>query len=196
MGKDYYIITTPAVEYPITLAEAKAACRITTTAEDDLISALIIAATAKLEEYTNRVFVERSFTGFFECLECSKFEKGYFLAIRRAPLQSVSSVELTENEILAAVSSDYYDLKETPSFARIVFNGEGSFSPDRIPYPWQVDFVAGHGDAVDVPELIKMAIKQYVCFLYRNRGDCADAPGMPDTVKAIADEWRIVNTYG
>lgn len=196
MGIDYYEITTPAAELPVTLIEAKAACKITHSVEDALITALIGAATAKLEDYTNLLFIERSITGYFASLACSKFEKGLFLTIRRAPLIAVASVEVTENNLQTLIDADEYDLKKTVAFSRIVFNGEGSYSPDLIPYPWQIDFTAGFGDATEVPESIKSMIKQYVCFLYFNRGDCGDAPAMPEMVKMMADEWRIVNTYG
>lgn len=196
MGIDLYEVTTPPAEYPVTLAEAKEACRITHSAEDDLITALIQAATLKLETYTNRIFIERSITGYFQSLACSKWEKNLFLMIRRAPLISVDTVEVTENDAQTSVTTDEYDVKVTAAFPRIIFNGEGSYSPDRIPYPWQVEFQAGYGAAADVPEAIKLIIMQFVCFLYRNRGDCADAPAMPQTVKAFADEYRILNTFG
>lgn len=196
MGMDYYEIVDGPAELPITLDEAKAACRITHDAEDVLISALIGAATFKLEDYTNLCFVERSYLGFFEGLACSKFEKGLFLTTRRAPLIQVDSVNVTENSLQTLVGADQYNIKKTAGFPRIVFNGEGSYFPDLIPYPWQVEFQAGFGDAAAVPETIKMMIKQFVCFLYGNRGDCGDAPAMPDVVKMMADEWRIVNTYG
>lgn len=195
MGLDRYEVTTPAAEYPVTLAEVKAACKITHSAEDDLISQLIIAATNKLEMYTNRVFVERSFTGYFETRECSVWEKGLYFAIRRAPLQSVSQVQVYEDESQNTVSADDYNIKETPGFSRIIFDSDAYYSPNRMPYPWSVDFIAGYGEAADVPDTIKMMIMQYVCFLYTNRGDCVVAK-MPEMVKALADEYRILNSFG
>ena len=199
MGNDRYDVIIPVAEDPVTLAEAKAWCKITHSSEDTLITALIKSATAKLELYTNRVFVERTFTGFFSHLECSKFEKGLYLALRRAPLLSVSTIEVTEDDSQVTVSTDDYNVKETAAFSRVIFS-EINNSPDVIPYPWQVVFVAGYGAAADVPEPIKTMIKQYVCFLYTNKGDCADAGGktggIPEIVRAIADEYRIVNTFG
>lgn len=199
MGNDRYDVIIPAVEEPVSRDEAKAWCKITHGSEDNLIDALIKSATSKLELYTNRVFIERTFTGFFSGLECSKFEKGLYLAIRRAPLLSVSTIEVTEDDAQVTVSADDYNVKETAAFSRIIFS-ELNESPDVIPYPWQVDFVAGYGEAADVPEPIKTMIKQYICFLYSNKGDCADAGGksggIPEIVRAIADEYRIVNTFG
>jgi len=199
VGNDRYDVIIPPAEEPVTLTEAKAWCKITHSSEDALITALIKSATSKLELYTNRVFVERTFTGFFSGLECSKYERGLYFALRRAPLLSVSTIEVTEDDVQVTVSADDYNVKETAAFSRVIFS-ELNNSPDVIPYPWQVDFTAGYGAAADVPEPIKTMIKQYVCFLYTNKGDCADAGGktggIPEIVRAIADEYRIVNTFG
>lgn len=195
MINDRYEIVTPAAEYPVTREEAKAWCKISHTAEDALIDALITAATEKAERITNRVFVERSFTGYFSGLECSKFEKGSYLALRRAPLLAVSVIEVTEDDAQVAVSSDDYNVKETSGFSRIIFE-EVNYTPDNVPYPWQVDFTAGYGAAADVPEPIKVAIKAAVCYWYSNKGDCENTGELPGVSKAILKEYRILNTFG
>lgn len=195
MGNDRYDVIIPAAEDPVTLAEAKAWCKITHSSEDALITALITAATQKAEIFTNRVFVERTFTGFFSHLECSKFEKGYYLALRRAPLLSVSAVEVTEDDSQVTVSTDDYNTKETPGFSRIIFE-EVNHGPDAIPYPWEVDFTAGYGAAADVPKPIKVAIKAAVCYWHSNKGDCADTKELPGISKQLLSEYRILNTFG
>ena len=65
MSNDYYDIIVPADEEPVTLAEAKAWCKVTHTAEDAIFTALITSAVQKAALFTNRVFIERTFTGFF-----------------------------------------------------------------------------------------------------------------------------------
>jgi len=195
MGNDYYNIIVPADEEPITLAETKAWCKVTHTAEDGVFEALIKAATAKAEKFTNRVFIERTFTGFFAGLECSKYEKGLFLALRRGPLLSVATIEVTVDESQETVSTDDYDVKLTSGYSRIIFN-EFDESPDVIPYPLQVDFTAGYGAAADVPGPIKTAIKEAACYWYSNRGDCAVGEELPGIAKGILSEYRIVNTWG
>ena len=195
MGNDHYDLIIAADEEPVTLAEAKAWCKVTHTAEDTLITALIKAATAKAEKFTNRVFIERTFTGFFAGVECSKFEKGLFLAIRRAPLLAVATVEATVDDTQETISTDDYDIKETPGFSRIIFS-ELTDNPDVVPYPYQVDFTAGYGAAATVPEPIKVAVMETVCYWYSNRGDCAVGAELPTIAKGILGEYRIVNTYG
>lgn len=195
MGNDYYDIVIPPAEEPVTLAEAKAWCKVTHTAEDAIFTALLTAATQKAEKFTNRVFIERTFTGFFAGLECSKFEKGLYLALRRGPLLSVATVKVTVDDAQETASTDDYNVKQTSGFSRVIFS-EFSESPDVIPYPWQVDFTAGYGAAADVPEPIKVAIKEAVCYWYSNRGDCAVGEELPGIAKGILSEYRIVNTYG
>ena len=192
MGRDLYGVTVPAAEQPVTLAEAKAWCKVTHTNDDDLITGLIVAATLRAEMYTNRVFVSRTFTGKFECLELSDYEKGPFFQVRRAPLISLTFIKVYVDDVLTTISSDDYNLKQTSGFSRIIFE-EINDSPDLIPYPYEISFTAGYGEDGDVPELIKVAIKDAVAYWYQNRGDCGDLPKMS---KMNLRSFKILNTYG
>jgi len=100
------------------------------------------------------------------------------------------------SDVVTTISSDEYNLKEDSGFSRIVFE-EVNDSPDRVPYPYQVTFVAGYGANSDaVPAPIKMAINEAVCYWYQNRGDCDGATELPPIAKGILGEYRILNTYG
>jgi uncharacterized phiE125 gp8 family phage protein len=194
MVTDFYEIKTAATTQPVTLVEAKAWCKITNATEDALITALIVAATEKAEKFTNRVFVTRTITGYLSGLDRSQYEVGYYLELRRAPLGSVTTVKVTEDESLETVSSDDYNVKETGGFPRIVFE-EVNESPDRVPYPYQVEFVAGYGAAAAVPEAIKAAIMEAVCYWHSNRGDCGCGEELPGIAKGILREYKIINTF-
>ena len=87
--------------------------------------------------------------------------------------------------------------KDTSSYARLLFT-EALAIADEVAYPIEVEFIAGYGAVVDVPEAIKTAIKQYVLFLYENRGDVApdSKRGLPIEVETILRKYRIVNTFG
>lgn len=195
MSNDYYEIIVPPSEQPVTLADVKAWCKVTHTADDAIFTALIAAAAQKAELFTNRVFIERTFTGFFAGLECSIDERGLYLALRRGPLLSVATIEVTVDDAQVTISADDYNVKQSSGFSRVVFN-EFDESLDDIPYPLQVDFTAGYGGAVDVPEPIKTVIREIVCYWYSNRGDCAAGNELPGIAKGILGEYRIVNTYG
>jgi uncharacterized phiE125 gp8 family phage protein len=194
MVTDFYEIKTAASTQPVTLVEQKAWMKITNTTEDALITALIVAATEKAELYTNRVFVTRTFTGYLSGLACSQYEAGLYLELRRAPLGSITTVKVTEDDSLETVSSDDYNVKETGAFPRIVFE-EINESPDRVPYPYQVEFVAGYGAAAAVPGAIKTAIMEAVSYWFYNRGDCGSGNELPGIAKGILGEYRILNTF-
>jgi uncharacterized phiE125 gp8 family phage protein len=204
MINDYYTITSAAAEDPVTLAEAKAWCKKTTDEEDDIFTALISAATAKAELITNRVFVERTYTGYFSGIECYCRSVGsytistYYIALRRGPVidtANVTSVTVTVDDSDETVSTDDYNVQLDDGFSRIVFE-EINESPDSIPYPYQVAFTAGYGAASAVPEPIKTAIKEIVHYWYQNRGDCDESKEVPNIAKGILKEYRILNTYG
>jgi uncharacterized phiE125 gp8 family phage protein len=193
MVTDFYEIKTAATEQPVTLAEAKAWCKITHTAEDDIITDLIVSATEKAETINNRVYITRTFTGYLSGLDWScRYEVGPYIELRRAPLGTVTSVKVYDDETLETVSGDDYNVKETGGFPRIVFS-EINESPDRIPYPYQVEFTAGYGAAADVPEVVKTKIKKAVSYCYYNRGDCGgvDSPA----VESILKYQKIINTF-
>jgi uncharacterized phiE125 gp8 family phage protein len=195
MVTDFYEIKTAATEQPVTLVEVKAWCKITHTTEDDMITALIVSATEKAEKYTNRVFVTRTFTGYLSGLDWScRYEVGPYIELRRAPLGSVTTVKVTEDDSLETVSSDDYNVKETGGFPRIVFE-EINDQPDRIPYPYQVEFTAGYGAAAAVPGAIKTAIMETVCYWHQNRGDCGCGNELPGVAMGILGEYKIINTF-
>ncbi len=198
---DLYTITVPPAELPVTLAEAKAFMKITSTAEDTLINALIQAATDQLESYTGQFFVERTVQGIFSSLLIAKTEVYPYVKIRRAPLKSVTSVQVSSEG--SFVDEEYQIKKHNHGFSRILFPSFDT-SIDDTPYPLQIVFVAGYGAAADVPDQVKIAIMEYVNFLYRNRGDCLDAGacgvlnqsgGIPPLIKSLVSSFRIIEVF-
>ena len=182
---ELYNVTIEPVELPVTLEECKDFMKVTSTFEDDLISAFIETATDQIEQYTGRVFVERTIEASFDSLFCSKYEAYPFISLMRAPLQSVTSVQIDGDD-------ESYQLKEkTKGYSRLILD-EVSLSSFSTPYPLQIVFIAGYGGASDVPSLIKTAIKMYVNFLYKNRGDCG---GVTSEVKSILAPYRILEVF-
>jgi uncharacterized phiE125 gp8 family phage protein len=195
MIDDRYELATPPTGLPVSLTEVKAWLKITHTSEDTLLTALLNSAISKAELFTNRVFLERTYKGYFSALDCSCFEVGLFITLRRSPVQSVTSVKVYSNDVLETIDTEDYDLKIQDGFSRIVFSLL-EYSPDVMPFPYEVVFVAGYGDAADVPAPIKLAIQMMVAYWYQNRGDCGAGDEIPGTAKAILREYRIINTFG
>ena len=79
------ILTAPTVE-PVSLAEAKLHCRVDTTDEDALISALIVAAREYVEQVTGRALITRTYRAM-------EYATGAAFELLYPPLQTLDSVE-------------------------------------------------------------------------------------------------------
>lgn len=191
---DFYEIKTAPIGFPVTFAEASEWCRDIDVADTVLVDALISAANEQAEKETNRVFVERTFTGKFTGTCISNQESKEFIELRRAPLISVTSVKVNDVELTVDVD---YIIKKNLSFSRILFIS--TVDPDSdVAYPVEVEFVAGYGDKDNQPDWISTVIQQIVLFWYENRGDVSpDAKQkLPFVSKVILKQHKILNTYG
>lgn len=182
----FYEVVTPASAEVLSLADAKAFLRVETTADDDLIEALIAAAIDSGELYTGRTFAPTTFR--------VSQNGGSCLRLLRAPVTSLTSVETWDAETEAFVALTGY-LYYPSNFFPSVSLPASVASPTTAPFGVQAEFVAGY---TDLPKTILQALKMHVNFLYENRGD-AEAIGnvaMPSTVKMLYRQYRIIATYG
>ncbi|MCP4550792.1 MAG: hypothetical protein GY834_01860 [Bacteroidetes bacterium] len=198
---DYYEQTTIIApeDFPVSLEEAKHWLRMDMdiTRHDPLITSLIVTATDFAIKATNRIYITTDFYGFYDCFKVSTVDSLSFISIKRAPLVSISAVEIAIDGTYTAFT-DYFE-KKTSGFTRLIFpNGwTGADSYTTIGYPLRVTFSAGYGTAEDVPEGIKTGIKQHVAFLYENIGDTLpeSGKGIPVEVKAAYKKYRIMETF-
>ena len=193
---EYYEVTTPALDLPLSREEVKAWCDIEEDDDNQIVDALLSAVVLQGEKYTNRNFVNTTFTGHFSVMERTRLEIYPFITLQRAPLVSVTSVKFMINSVLTDADSSTYQIKTKNTFSRILF--ESVPSADDVPYPLQVEFIAGYGTSGEVPGDIKTAIKTHVLFMYENRGDvvAVENMSMPLEAKAIYSKYRILETYG
>lgn len=189
---DYYEVTTPAASDPVLFAAAANWCRDIDATDTALVNSLIAAATDQIEMMTNRVFITRTYSGWFQNFKTSRYEPHCYLEVRKATLASVTSI--TINGTL--VDSGDYIVKQKSGFSRILFPIPPTLLDDEA-YPIEVEFIAG--TAVEsVPDGIITAIQQLVLFWYENRGDIGTDGnvGIPLVVKALVKQYRILATYG
>jgi len=165
------LITAPAVE-PLTLAEAKLYLRVDTTAENSLITGMIVSARQMVETYTRRALVTQTWD----------FRYPWFMDTRRplivpkAPLQSVTSVTyLDEDGASQTLGSSNYTVRTFSGAVAgrgyVELNDDVSLPSvytDAI-MPVTVRGVCGYGVAVDVPDGLKMAIYLMLGDLYEQR---------------------------
>ena len=95
--------TQPAAE-PVTLAQARAQLRVDINDEDTLITALIIAARERVENYTNRYFAPCEITQIY-----SRFPAGVLpLGLGLPDLTAVNSIKyIFENTEITMAPADY-----------------------------------------------------------------------------------------
>lgn len=188
-------VKTAPVGHAITVDEVKSFLRITSTYEDVLIESLIAVATTTLEAYTKRDFIERTYTVEYDQILYSGQEVYPFVKLYRSPLKSVTSVQVSNG---GTFEDESHQVKDQPGFGRILFDEYlRGMSGDDIPFPLRIEFVAGYGEASDVPAAIKQALLHYVNYLYSNRGDCAPECGMgiPIEVRGLLGPYKIIDTF-
>lgn len=183
----------PAVE-PVSLVEAKAHLRVTSTDEDTLITSLITAARIHAENETRRQLITSTFAlrldGFPESDEDP-------ILLWRPPIQSVSSVKYTDEDGVLqtwAAASYQVDIYEEPG--RILPAYEESYpSTQDILNAVVVTYLNGYGLAVAVPQDIKQAMFLLLGELFERREDAiAGAPitRVPLGVERLLAPYRVV----
>ena len=165
----YKVTIAPAVE-PLTLAEAKLHLKMDgISADDDLITSLIIAARQYAENYCNRGFITQTIAQVYN--RFPEFEGVLRLAV--SPLMSVTSVfykdENGDNQTWADANYVVDNYTEP---------GEISLANSKI-YPTtltekntiMVIYQVGYGNAAAVPIAIKQAMLLLIGHFYVNRED-------------------------
>lgn len=168
-------------EEPVTLTEAKSNMRVDISADDAEINRMIAEAREDLEDATARAFVTQTWVltlDRFPCLGHSDLYRpnSREIELRICPVQSVTSI--TYLDTLGAsqtLSTDIYtvDIKSEPGRISLRY---GQTWPVTLVQnnAVTITFVAGYGDAEDVPNLAKRAIKMRAAHFYNYRGIATD----------------------
>lgn len=165
--------TNPAVE-PVTLAEAKAHCRVDSTADDAYVQALIRAAREWVEAYLDRTLVHTQWVMRFDRLPPSGIEP---VELPRPPMvvsgtaTAVSVTFTAEAGATGSWSSAEFrvDRYSTPGTVQPVYGGTypaHRHDDNSVSVTWW----AGYGaDGTAVPAAIRHAMLMLVAFWYDNR---------------------------
>lgn len=159
-------LITAATGLAVTLAEAKAHCRVDTSDDDALITAMITAATEVAEQMTSRAIMPQTWE-----LTLDAFPSAFELC--RVPVASITSLTYTDttgvDQVMSggAYSLDNYD-DFGPTYVVPAYDTEWPDTRDQI-NAVKVRFVAGYANAAAVPEPIKSWIKLQVGAMYENR---------------------------
>lgn len=178
--------TTPVIPL-LTIAEARAQCRIDQPDEDALLATYIQAATDQAENYLHRGLLTQSWTLVRE----DWFDELYLP--NAAPLQSITSVKYRAGDgTLTTIASSAYTT-DTICEPGCLFRAPNGTWPalqgdreNRV----EVIYVVGWTRSADVPAAIRMGALLLVEWFYKNRGSDAKVD-LPPAVTALWAPHRV-----
>jgi uncharacterized phiE125 gp8 family phage protein len=138
----------------------------TETTEDDYISSLITAARKWCESYQDRAYITQTLQAVWDRWPTEP------MSLPRAPLQSVTSVVYYDTDETATIwdTSEYQvDTDSEPGRISPVYDEDW---PDEVLRPMNgiiVTYIAGYGNASNVPDNIRQAIMMLVAEMYERR---------------------------
>ena len=180
-------VVTEAQDFPVSLSEAKNYLRLDDQVDDNFVKQFVVAATQFAENFTNKAFIKRTLrfsvygasevdTPLWEGMRTAPYVTHYrnYIELPVAPAIAVQDIKYYNNEDIQTTwpSTAYYvDTVREP--ARVVLRDGQSFPTNlRKANGIEITYTAGYGDfATDVPESIRVAVLQYIAFLYEHRGE-------------------------
>lgn len=169
------LVTAPSVE-PVTLAEVRAHCRVTSNDEDALLAGYLIAARQHVEDYTGRALMTQTWDVFFDGdwpLVWDKSRAYYTqrIVLPKAPVQSVTVSYVDANGATQTLAGSEYQAVTTAAVAYIVPSYAAVWPTVRDQQnAVTVRIVAGYGsNPGDAPEPIRLAILLLVGHWFEHR---------------------------
>ena len=186
------LVTGPASE-PVSVEEAKAHLRVDGSDDDAYIGTLITTARSHVETITRRALITQTWKLVLDDWPDDVLE------LYLPPLVSVSSLTYkdADGDTQTFASSNYVvDADSVPG--RLCLADDASWPSDDL-YPMgavQIQYVAGYGDADEVPQPIKSAILLLVGHYYENREAALVAQGanvqeLPIGIEALLSSYRV-----
>ena len=179
------------VSEPVSLAEAKAHLRVTASDENDLITALIVAARQYCENLSGRTLAPRNFLQTMDRFP----DGGGDITLRRSPVTAVAHVyyySLETTNTLMALNTDYrLDLQQIPARIRLPLGTtlwkNAYITDDAV----RITYTAG---AASAPTAAKQTILLLVGHWFENRESVVIGGGGREidcTVSSLMDSFRI-----
>lgn len=184
-------LITPASGEPISLAELKAQARVTTTAEDSVLTIAIAAARAKAENYTGRALMAQTWRQNEDAFPDAEIE------LLKPPVRAIGSVTYIDvNGATQTLSNTLYTLDAAayPGWLLPAYNTDWP-STQASANAVAIQYDCGYADAASVPADIKMWLLMTAAFIFAQReamvldGKVAEIPGR--FIDSLLDPYRI-----
>lgn len=178
----------PTVE-PVSLAEMKAHLRLDGSDEDDLVSALVVAARVRIELHTRLTLISQRWR-----YALSGWPGGSRVRLPFQPVLAIDAVRVSNESGPATVLAPLqYRLDEDGDVARLVVAPGAPDAEGKVPRI-EIDVTCGFGASADkVPEPLRLAIRRLAGFWFEHRGDergPGDAGLPPDILALVAPYCR------
>lgn len=179
-------VLTKAINYPVTLEEAKEHLRVTDTNSDSYIQGLIAAVCDQVESQTGRTLITTEYLWKMDAFTLFN----YSLYVPKSPLQNVSAITYIDtNTSTQTWGSTYYTVdiyslpgRITPAYLQIW--PITLYLPNAI----TIQFTAGHSSHLGgIPESLKHGLKFLISHYWANRQETVISEGrvmLVDTPKA------------
>jgi uncharacterized phiE125 gp8 family phage protein len=191
------ILITPPTATPISLAEAKAQCRVDDPSEDALLMAYVRSAADAIEQMTGLRLIDQTWEYAIDAFP----ERCGWIRLPLAPLLALVSI----------VYLDAQGVAQTLPVTTYLLGGLGSATPARIilapnqtwPSTWHglgtvmIRFRAGWLDHNGVPDALRQAVLMLACNWFENRSTTAAGPDygpvshIPFGVRELIEPFRI-----
>jgi uncharacterized phiE125 gp8 family phage protein len=160
----YALITPPSAE-ALTLPQVKAHLRLDSSDEDDLLTALIVAARQYLEAETGLCLITQTWRLYLD-----DWPETDLIQIAKGPLQMIQDITVyAADGTPMSVSLDGHVLDAASEPARLCLS-ERPLAGQRL-NGIEIDMLAGFGDAgTDVPDALKQAMLTHIALMYELRG--------------------------
>ncbi|MBA5776362.1 phage head-tail connector protein [Stappia sp. F7233] len=179
------IITTPPAIEPVTIADARLHLRVTHTDEDALISRLIEAARAHVEQATRRALITQGWRLYLDA-----WPPGRIIRLPVSPVQRIDAVTVYDADGMpVALDPGAYTLDGASSPARVRVHAGAPAAANGV----EIDFIAGYGDeAGSVPAALVQAILLLVgqWYEFREAGSELATAGIPFGFDALTAGYR------
>jgi uncharacterized phiE125 gp8 family phage protein len=184
------LLSGPAVE-PVTLDEAKQFIRVEHDDDDDVISALIDGSRIHVETQTRRALITQSWR-----LTRDVWPEIGCVPLLPAPVKAVDAVRIYKSDgSTQTIDVAAFTLDKISAPARLAFGRGALPAPERPNAGIEIDITCGYGNAADVPEPLRQAIRLLVAHWYENRGLVAlgqQIEVLPQGVSALITPYRVL----
>jgi len=178
---------TPPADEPVSLAESKHWLRVEHDADDALIGSLIVGARREIELATRRVLVTQTWRIVLNC-----WPRAGRIVSPVNPLQGVEAVRVfDESGMPSALDLEGFVLNTASLPGVIALMPADVMQPGRVLAGIELDVMAGHGGAEDVPGPLVQALRLLLAHRYEHRGDAFAA--IPADVERLIAPFRILS---